>query len=210
MKYELIIFDFDGTLVDTLPWLLRHLDEITDRFGIRRVDPSEVESLRTLSARELMRHLKVPVWRLPAISAHVRRLAKGDWESLSVFPGIFDSLDTLHRNGAKIAVVSSNSKEIIRLILQPALSIICHIEGAVPLFGKAARLRRVTRSVGVDCTSVLSVGDEIRDAVAAWKAGIAFGAVGWGMTNPKTLLAQSPSKFFGCVEDLKLLQTSAS
>ena len=99
--YDLVIFDLDGTLVDTLPWLLGHLDEITDHFRIRRVLPSEIDALRHLSARELMRHLRVRIWKLPGLSAYVRQLAHAHVRDLRAFPGVFDMLlDTPGRRRA--------------------------------------------------------------------------------------------------------------
>ena len=48
------------------------------------------------------------------------------------------------------------------------------------MFGKAAKLRQVVRQSAVPPQHAIYVGDEIRDAEAAGKAGIAFGAVLWG------------------------------
>ena len=40
--YSLAIFDLDGTLVDSFPWFLTHLNGIADRFGFRRVGADEI------------------------------------------------------------------------------------------------------------------------------------------------------------------------
>lgn len=202
LRYDLAIFDFDGTLVDTLPWLLGHLDEITDRHGIRRVDKSEINGLRQLSAQQLMRHLKVPIWKLPLISAHTRRLAEQNAGMLPVFPGVFEALSELHRSGVKIAVVSSSSTATIQAVLMPIAFAVSHIEGSVPVFGKASRLKSVIRRSGVAPARAITIGDEVRDAMAARKAGVAFGAVGWGMNHPEVLLAQSPAEYFETLTDL--------
>jgi len=37
MPYSLVIFDLDGTLVDSFPWFLRTINDVADYFGFRRV-----------------------------------------------------------------------------------------------------------------------------------------------------------------------------
>ena len=51
-NYSLAIFDFDGTLADSFPWFISSLDQTADHFGLKRVDPNEIESLREMSSRD--------------------------------------------------------------------------------------------------------------------------------------------------------------
>ena len=37
MRYNLVIFDFDGTLANSLPWFSRVLNEVADRYRFKRV-----------------------------------------------------------------------------------------------------------------------------------------------------------------------------
>ena len=55
MRYPLVIFDFDGTLADSFPWVLRTVDEVADRFKFRRLREGEIDELRYCDAREVMR-----------------------------------------------------------------------------------------------------------------------------------------------------------
>ena len=68
MPYSLAIFDLDGTLVDSFPWFLRTINDVSDRFGFRRVAHEDVERLRHASTREILDFLDVPLWKLPAIA----------------------------------------------------------------------------------------------------------------------------------------------
>ena len=54
MRYRLAIFDFDGTLADSFPWVMGMMNEVADRFKFRRVEDHEVESLRMCDARETL------------------------------------------------------------------------------------------------------------------------------------------------------------
>ena len=74
--YDLIIFDLDGTLVDTFPWFLRNLNQVAAKFRFRGVQDHEVEALRHFSARQLIAHLKVPAWKLPIQKAPLARMPR--------------------------------------------------------------------------------------------------------------------------------------
>lgn len=72
-RFRLIVFDFDGTLVDSAPWFLGILNDLADRHRFRKIDDDEVEMLRGRSSREILAHLGIPAWRLPLIARDVRQ-----------------------------------------------------------------------------------------------------------------------------------------
>ena len=74
MPYSLVIFDLDGTLADSLPWFHRHVNDVADRFGFRHVTDDNVDALRHAGTRDILRQLEVPLWKLPRIARHMRRL----------------------------------------------------------------------------------------------------------------------------------------
>src|SRR6266581_1224586 len=69
MPYPLVIFDLDGTLADSLPWFLRNVNSVADKFSFRRVAEEDIEVLRGLGSREILRRLEVRLWKLPGIRA---------------------------------------------------------------------------------------------------------------------------------------------
>ena len=73
MKYRLAIFDFDGTLADSLPWFRSVFNGVAQRYGFRALDDAEFEKLRGVGNREIIRRLGVPLWKMPMIAAHMRR-----------------------------------------------------------------------------------------------------------------------------------------
>lgn len=109
MPYSLAIFDLDGTLVDSFPWFLRTINDVADRFGFRRVRDEDVEGLRHASTREILRRLEVPVWKLPAIARHARRLKGEAAAEISLFAGAEAMLRTLTENGVQLGLVTSDS-----------------------------------------------------------------------------------------------------
>ena len=210
MTIKLVIFDFDGTLADSFGWFSRVLNGVADRYAFRRVEPHEVEALRGLSAREMVKHLGVPAWKLPLIARHMRRLKAR--EPAALFEGTSAMLRTLSARGTALAVVSSDSEDNVRRTLGPALAgLIAHYACGASLFGKAAKFRSVLRHARLSPSDTIAIGDELRDLEAARGAGIAFGAVTWGYTRPDALAAHAPEEMFNSIGEIcdKLTGTTA-
>jgi len=122
MAYKLVIFDLDGTLADTFPWFLSVLNGVADRYRFKRIEKHEVERLRGYSARQIIRHLGVPAWKLPLIARHMRSLSARDIDELQLFNGI----DTVLRSLSKVGPAS----------LKCGLG---HLEGVLALLGPLGR-----------------------------------------------------------------------
>lgn len=195
--YRLIAFDFDGTLADTFPWFCSVLNGVADRYRFRHVEAAEVERLRGLSARAIIADLGIPAWKVPLIARHMRALAARNAQDIQLFPGVPEMLEALDAAGIGLALVSSNGEAAVRRALGTSGVHIRHYACGASLFGKARHLRAVARAAGVSPAAMLAVGDEIRDAEAAAKAGCAFGAVAWGYTERAALRAQAPAHLFG-------------
>ncbi|AOK20229.1 hydrolase [Burkholderia cepacia] len=190
MTYRLIAFDFDGTLADSLDSFLAALSEASRMHGFRDVDDTLVATLRGMSARDIIRALDVPMWKVPRVTIDMRRLMRPRIADVTLFPGVAETFDTLAARGIRIAIATSNTEDIVRDRLGPhACRHVGHFACGIPLFGKSRRLRALAHDAGLRTTDVLYVGDEIRDADAARRANVAFQGVAWGYTAPDALQA---------------------
>lgn len=202
MPYSLAIFDLDGTLADSFPWFLRTINDVADHFGFRRVKDEDIEELRHASSREILARLEVPLWKLPAIARHARRLKAEAASEISLFAGVETMLQTLAGNGVQLALVTSDSEANAREKLGEAAALFSHFDCAASLFGKPAKFRRVMRRAGVEPARVISIGDEVRDIEAARAVRIACGAVGWGYAAPAALQALAPDYMFAKMDEI--------
>ena len=203
LKYRLTIFDSDGTLADTLPWMRSVFNELADEYGFRRVEPHEYEQFGDLHGTALLKALGLPLWKLPRVVGAMRKKMAAHIAEFAPFPGVAEMLRRLSACGVQLGVVSSNSRANVEHILGPrAAALVNHFGCGVSMFGKAARLRAVVRASGVARSETIYIGDEVRDAEAASAAGVAFGAVAWGQHSAAALRALDPAEFFHCVEDI--------
>jgi phosphoglycolate phosphatase len=203
LKYRLAIFDFDGTLADTLPWMRSVFNELAEAHRFRRVEPHEFEGFRDLHGTALLRELGLPLWKLPRVMNDMRHRMAAHTGTLSLFPGMNEALQRLAGSGVQLGIVSSNSRENVERVLDAEnTKLMAHFAGGVSLFGKASKLREVLRRSKVSAQESIYIGDEIRDAEAAAKVGMAFGAVTWGQQSAEALRAQNPTEMFATVQEM--------
>ncbi len=203
LKYSLVIFDFDGTLADTFPWLVSMIDRLADEFKFQRPSQTELESFRTVHARELMKQYNISFWKLLSMSRFVQKHMKKDIDQIELFPEIEKVIKDLHELGVKLALVTSNSLHNVEQVLGPEImGLFEQLECGVSILGKTSKFKKVMKKTRVPPEDILCVGDEIRDLEAAQKAGLAFGAVTWGYTHPDVLRDNRPEELFASVFDI--------
>ncbi len=203
MKYPLAIFDFDGTLANSLPCFLEIMRRLSVQHGFRRIEDHELESMRTADTKQFLKHMGIPFWKLPLLVMQVRSAMADVAHEVPLFPGIVEFLDQLTTAGVEIAIVSSNSWENVKTVLGPDnVTKFRQTECEASIFGKRPKLRKVLRQAGVNADQAIYIGDEIRDLQAAHAEGIAFGAVTWGHTPRDIFRPHYPQEVFDSVESM--------
>jgi phosphoglycolate phosphatase len=203
MTYRLAIFDFDGTLADSFPFFLSVFNTIADLHGFRRIDINNAAHLRHYSTRQMMEHVGMPAWKLPAASRSFMAMMKESAGAIALFDGIPGALRFLHAQGVTIAVVSSNSAHNVRTVLGPELAaLVAQFECGMSIFGKASRIRAVLKRCGLAPREAIYIGDQGTDAEASRKAGVDFGAVHWGFATIEALRGHTCATEFVTPEDL--------
>jgi phosphoglycolate phosphatase len=202
-RYDLAIFDFDGTLANSAPWFRGTVNALAERFDFKPVDAAEYERLRGEDSKTIMQALGVPKWKLPRIARYVHRQVAKEWDQIPLFDGVDTLLERLSAEGVRLAMVSSNTKANVRRILGEENSArFEYFACGAGAFGKAAKFRRVVRKLKADPARTLAIGDEERDIKAAREAGIAAGSVAWGYAADSILKAGEPDHFFETIDDV--------
>ncbi|UXI70169.1 HAD hydrolase-like protein [Tahibacter amnicola] len=188
-RYDLVIFDFDGTLADSFDWFWTFLPTLTQRFRLTPLDWSTRDAYRHLSARALVARLGVRWWQGPGIARYARRCMTEQAGQIPLFEGVPDMLRHLRASGVTIAIVTSNSRTNVARILGPQLAaLVDHYGCGAPILGKKRLTQRVMRQAGASPARTLCIGDELRDADVARVVGADFAPVSWGYTLPEAFV----------------------
>jgi len=196
-QWQLVVFDFDGTLADSFPWFTEVLTDVARRWRFREVAQDEHSVLRQLDAQDVLRRLGVPGWKVPLIAADLRRRMGRDIERIRLFDGVDQLLERLVENGLRPAIASSNAAANVEVVLGPHLCrLVIDRECGAGIAGKANRLRRLLRRHRVSPTQAIYIGDELRDIDAARRVGVTAAAVGWGYNDLAALRRRGPDLLF--------------
>jgi phosphoglycolate phosphatase len=188
-----IVFDFDGVIADSNAAVLKALQEIAELKGVPPISESEH---RALSTRELFSRLRIRWWQIPRFVKLARRLVHKNRACITLHSQARPVLEwALSDAGAKLTILSTNSEGLIRDILAREAPHIqdARVIGSVSVFGKHRRLRKLAREPGVRAQRFVYIGDEVRDVVAARRAGVESVAVTWGKDGRELLSAARPS-----------------
>ncbi len=139
---------------------------------------------------------------IAAIIRDMRAMKSASLRDIALFPGIEEMLRALHAGGITLAMVSSDSEVNVRHSLGEMSALMSCFACGAALGGKAAKFRRVLRSLKVQPREAIYIGDEIRDSEAATDVGMDFGAVGWGYNTAETLQKLSPALTFAKPDDI--------
>lgn len=194
MAYRTIIFDFDGTLANTLEESRRIFNELASDYNLREVGLDELHDLRHMSLKELLSHLNIPKRRVPSIIARGTSMMRANITKLPLIQGIGEVIPKLRRSSDSFGILTSNASTNVDLFLR-AHGLREHfdfISSTSKLTGKAKHLRAIRKTFSMNAHEMLYVGDEIRDVKASKKAGIPVAAVTWGFNSPEVLSSHHP------------------
>ncbi|WP_256445140.1 HAD hydrolase-like protein [Verticiella alkaliphila] len=201
MPPRFVVFDFDGTLADSMPFFLENLDAVARTHGFRSFAPEDLPALRRMSTRELMAHVGLPWWKLPRVSRDFRQRMRASAHRIALFPDVPRMLATLAQQ-VPVGIVTSNSQANVEAILGDAMAHVAVGEYAAAFLGKTGRLRRICRRAGVAPEASIYIGDEERDIAAARASGMRSGAVSWGYAAAEAIRAAQPDHVFLDRDDL--------
>lgn len=190
----LLIFDFDGTLAQTLETGINIFNDIAPEYGLNPVTMEEAHELRKLHTRALLDRLGVSRLMAVKLAAHIRKLLHERMDEVKLIPNVSDAIRELKEEEFRMGILSSNSAENVRMFLQRYHLDDCFsfIEAGVSLFGKPRRIRNLLRKVKVPSSETVYIGDETRDMEASRKAQVCGIAVCWGANGREALLPEGP------------------
>ena len=204
-----VIFDFDGTMADVIPVFKEIYHELSPRYGLRDVSDTDYRQLRKKTAWEVVRWTGLKPWNFPGLLKHGRKLFAESKDQVKLYDGIPELIKTLHKNGYKLYILSSNSESTIRSILNRY-----NLDDEVVVmkrpwfFGKAGSIKQLVMRKKYDKQTTWMVGDEVRDVRAGNKAGIQTISVTWGLQDGEILKKQDPNHLVSKVSELSKILMS--
>ena len=195
--YKAVLFDMDGTVLDTVGDLTDAINVSLEKFGFPARSQEEVKSFLGKGPAHFV-NCAVPEGTDAATRQQVLAFYEPYYDShcqirTAPYPGIMDLLKTLKARGIRLAVISNKQEPAVKALAEQ------HFDGLLELaVGTSPRIRckpdpsavlAAMAELGVEKSETLYVGDMDVDLNTARNAGIDCVGVSWGFLGRKKLEA---------------------
>ncbi len=205
-NYKVILFDFDGTLADTIELVRMVSNELAEIYHFKKVEPEEVSVLKNLDLKGFTKYLGIKNRYLPIILTKGQLLFRRHLADIELFAHMREVLSELKSKGFQLGILTSNDGHNVSHFLEQnnLKENFDFIYAGAKLGGKAHHLRKICKRHKLKRKELLYVGDEIRDVKASHRARVDIAAVSWGFNTQEKLEKLKPK--FLLTEPQQLLE----
>lgn len=199
-KIDTIVFDFDGTLADTLPSSLMSFESTLQHFDIILSKPITLSAYGHQSVAGMFQHAGISdkgklLSLIDQYNTLYREFAP---EYASLFPGVWHTLNTLRDCGYSLAIATNESRENLDILLdafniRDLFSATCCADEVKQPKPWPDMGRKVVSEIKTAATRSLMIGDSVCDIEMARNIRMNSCAVSWGATTFDRLLESSPN-----------------
>ena len=212
MKTKYILFDLDGTLMNTLADLRNSINPILETYGFPLLNDEEVKTKLGHGFQNAIRSILPEESRdelfEEALNMFIYYYDMNYFMESKPYPGIPELLKELHENGHRLAVYSNKAEHYTKKLIAMHFKDIPFDEvwGAVdeyPIKPDPKRGEELIAAKGLDRDNMYMVGDSGTDRQAAANLGIHSVLVTWGYRSEEKLLESGPEYLAHDVSELR-------
>ncbi|MDE7329992.1 MAG: HAD family hydrolase [Clostridia bacterium] len=208
--YKLIIFDLDGTLLDTSRTIQSVLNNSLKKFSLPVISLENTVRFVGNGARKLVERAvgeeKRELWEA-VYSDYSEHFSNCSNEHTSLYEGAEEALYKLNKNGIRLAIVTNKPKRATMRAYEEFLSKygFCAVVGQssdTPLKPNPQSVLKIISDLGVKKEECLFVGDGETDVTTAVNAGIDCVSVLWGYRKKDELASAGATRFVNTFPEL--------
>lgn len=210
MGYKAIIWDLDGTLLDTLQDLADAVNHSLEAYGLPVRTKEEIRAIVGRGIRHLVENA-VPTGTDPATTDAVfgefcTYYAAHSADSTAPYARIPAMLEKLSRAGVKMAIVSNKAdfavQDLVRRYFGKEITLAVGAREDIPKKPAPDMVEYALARLGVTKAEAAYVGDSEVDVLTARNTGMDCLAVDWGFRSPETLREAGAERIFSTPQEL--------
>lgn len=206
MGFKLLVFDFDGTLADTLEHGRQILNALSEEYGYLSLRAEDVPRAKDMTLREFIRFLRIPKRKVPALLKRGTQMLRATLEEIRPHAQMDTAIRELVAEGWRLGILTSNSAENVDLFLKRHdMEGFEFISSVSKLTGKHKHMKAILKTFSLRPEEMLYVGDETRDVKSAHKAKVPVAACTWGYNSAAALKVFAPTFLVHHPEELLAL-----
>jgi len=194
-QFDLIVFDWDGTLMDSEAKIVSCMQAAAVDTGIPDPGAAAIRDIIGLGLNEAMQVLfpeQAPVRRAELVERYRRHFLELDTTGMPLFPGVTQGLTQLTQQGYLLAIATGKARRGLNRVLDDTgmRHLFASSRCADEAFSKPhpQMLEDILDETGVDAGRALMVGDTVYDMEMARSAKVAGLAVSYGVHARERLL----------------------
>ncbi len=207
--FDLIVWDWDGTLADSTGMIARAVVKAAEQAGLPPLDPMKATSIIGLGLRESIYSLfgDLPEEQAQAVAKYYNANYHAEEHAIPLFEGAKETIAELNRRGAKLAVATGKGRRGLNFALQHSGMVnFFHATRTVDeCFSKPhpQMLEELMDMLMIEPERTLMIGDTSFDMQMAQNAGVQAVAVTYGAHTHERLLSYNPVQVFHRFNELR-------
>ena len=213
MKYQAVLFDMDGTVLDTLDDLCDSINHSLAEFSLPQVSREHVRQCLGNGAAFLVSH-SIPAGSSPELEADVLAFYKPWYDAhclikTAPYEGILPMMQSLKEQGLRLAIISNKPDRAVQELSA------AFFPGRLELsVGESPSVRRkpapdtvltAASQIGLSVDQCVYVGESEVDLQTARNAGMDCISVTWGVRDEAQLIEAGASVLVRTPEELESL-----
>lgn len=205
MKYPVVLFDLDGTLIDTNELIIASFMHTLNKHCPGKYTEKDVLAIMGEPLIDQMRRFDPEQAEEMVKTYHIHNEANHD-QYVKEFPYVKEVVEKLHQNGVKIGIVSNKRRLVVNMglrlfDLEKYMDTVVCVEDAPKAKPEPDLIYTALNRLEAKPEEALMVGDSRYDMIAARRAGVSAVAVGWSLHHEE-LRQYEPDYFLNDMRDL--------
>lgn len=209
MEIKGVVFDLDGTLIDSYPLTTLAFKEVLERWGNVELTDDEIYLSFGPSERVIFKRY-VKEDKLEECYLDYVRIFEKNAEDIKVFEGVKEVLEELKRMEIPAGIFTGRGRELSIKLLQ--------LKGLSQFFKELVSsenvsnpkphpdgIEEICRRLGIKPSNCLHVGDSFMDIIAGKRAGAITAGALWGTRNLEKLLKEEPCFLLKSPQDILMI-----
>lgn len=202
-----IIFDFDGTLAESLLLGLEGVNALAPKFKYQPI--TDTDYIRQKGMRKILKEdLRLKWYQLPGYIRSLKKVLLPKLDELTLYEGLPEVIRALDGKAHLFILTSNISKAVNHMIDKYELDYFENTFTNIPAFRKHRILKRLMKRYRLRPDELVYVGDEVRDVNACRKVGIPVIGVSWGLNDHNALVKAEADHVVDTPEELLTLLES--
>lgn len=195
MSSTLLLFDFDGVIVDSLDLIFDIYNRIHHKYGLPKA--KSLEDIRTLfnkNVYEALLERGIEKEKMRPFFTDLQMTTLREEHKMEPYPGVIEELRKLEEKGYEMTIISSNHSKVIHSFLKKYQidDLFKEVIGGEEKTSKVEKIHHVVKDLNADPESTYYIGDTSGDVLEGKKAGVKTVGVCWGYHSKAQLLSANP------------------